>query len=121
MKRQQPFVSRRVYDAVCADRERIRGERDQFAKDRDAQRNTADERLKTINRLQSLLQHYREDKPDTPLPEPQPALGDAELRRQLHLARRANAELSARLDGMQASHIADTKELHNLRRREVSS
>ena len=36
-----PFVSRNRYDAVCADRERIRGERDQFAKDRDAQRAAA--------------------------------------------------------------------------------
>ena len=35
-----PFVSRAAYEAVCADRERIRGERDQFAKDRDAQRYT---------------------------------------------------------------------------------
>jgi chromosome segregation ATPase len=33
-----PFVSRRLYDAVLADRERIRGERDQFVKDRDAHR-----------------------------------------------------------------------------------
>jgi hypothetical protein len=31
-----PLVSRRRYNAVNADRERIRGERDQFAKDRDA-------------------------------------------------------------------------------------
>lgn len=40
-----PFVSRRRYeadlDAVKADRERIRGERDQFAEDRDAQRTAA--------------------------------------------------------------------------------
>lgn len=33
---QWPFVSRRRYDSVNADRERLRGERDQFAKDRDA-------------------------------------------------------------------------------------
>lgn len=121
MRRQQPFVSRRVYEAVCADRERIRGERDQFAKDRDVQRQTAEERLKTITRLQNLLQHYREEKPDSPLPEPQPVLGDAELRRQLHLARRAITELSRRLDDMQASHVADTRELHDLRQQEVTS
>ena len=33
---QWPFVSRRRYDSVNADRERLRGERDQFAKDRNA-------------------------------------------------------------------------------------
>lgn len=37
-----PFVSRGRYDALCADRERIRGERNQFAKDRDAHRYTAE-------------------------------------------------------------------------------
>ena len=31
-----PFVSRRRYDAVYADRERLRGERNQFRDDRDA-------------------------------------------------------------------------------------
>ncbi len=31
-----PLVSRRRFEAVGADRERLRGERDQFAKDRDA-------------------------------------------------------------------------------------
>lgn len=33
---QLPFVSRRQHEAVLADRERIRSERDQFATDRDA-------------------------------------------------------------------------------------
>lgn len=33
---QLPFVSRRQHEAVLADRERIRSERNQFAKDRDA-------------------------------------------------------------------------------------
>ncbi|MFJ4624285.1 hypothetical protein [Streptomyces sp. NPDC088812] len=37
-----PFVSRRRYEAVDADRERLRGERDQFAKDRDAYRKAAE-------------------------------------------------------------------------------
>lgn len=35
-----PFVSRRAYEAVCADRERIRGERNQFEKDRNAARSS---------------------------------------------------------------------------------
>ncbi|WP_030344874.1 hypothetical protein [Streptomyces sp. NRRL S-1022] len=36
-----PFVSRTEHEAVLADRERIRSERDQFAKDRDTQRAVA--------------------------------------------------------------------------------
>lgn len=36
MKWTWPFVTRTRHEAVLADRERIRGERDQFAKDRDA-------------------------------------------------------------------------------------
>lgn len=36
-----PFVTRSRHEAVLADRERIRGERDQFAKDRDAHRAAA--------------------------------------------------------------------------------
>jgi len=35
------FVSRRKDDAVCADRERIRGERDQFLEDREAAQSAA--------------------------------------------------------------------------------
>ena len=37
-----PFVSRRAHEAVLADRERIRSERDQLVKDRDAQRLAAE-------------------------------------------------------------------------------
>lgn len=42
-----PFVSRREHDAVLADRERIRGERNQFAADRDTYREAA----RTASRL----------------------------------------------------------------------
>lgn len=41
-----PFVSRRAYEAVCADRERIRGERNQFEQDR----NTARAAMRTAAR-----------------------------------------------------------------------
>lgn len=41
MKWKWPLVTRSRYDALDADRERVRGERDQFAKDRDAQRAVA--------------------------------------------------------------------------------
>lgn len=73
------------------------------------------ERLATITRLRAQLDQQRDAKPDTPLQQPQPTAGVAELQRRLNLALRANGELANRLDQMQASHIADTKELHDLR------
>ena len=73
------------------------------------------DRVATINRLRAQLDQQRDAKPDTPLQQPQPAAGAAELRRKLTLAQRANGELANRLDQMQTSHIADTKELHDLR------
>lgn len=75
----------------------------------------AAERLSTITRLAAEVSRLRDAKPGTPLQEPKPASGDAELRRQLNLARRTVGELQQRLDDMQASHIADTRELHDLR------
>ena len=73
------------------------------------------ERVATINRLRAQLDQQRDTKPTTPLQQPQPAAGAAELQRRLNFALRANGELADRLDQMQASHIADTKELHDLR------
>lgn len=73
------------------------------------------ERLATITRLRAELEQLRDSKPTTPLQQPRPPVGDAELRRRLNLALRAVGELQRRLDDMQASHIADTRELHDLR------
>jgi chromosome segregation ATPase len=73
------------------------------------------ERLATINQVRAERDRLRDSRPDSPLQQPQPVLGDAELRRQLNLAQRAVGELQRRLDDMQASHIADTRELHDLR------
>lgn len=73
------------------------------------------ERLATINQLRSERDRLRDAHPDSPVQHPQPVLGDAELRRQLNLALRAVGELQRRLDDMQTSHIADTRELHDLR------
>lgn len=66
----------------------------------------AAERLSTITRQAGEITRLRDDRPDTPV---------VELRRQLDLARRTASELQKRLDEMQASHIADTRELHDLR------
>ncbi|WP_060886208.1 hypothetical protein [Streptomyces caniscabiei] len=73
------------------------------------------ERVATINRLRDQLDQQRDTTPDTPLQQPQPAAGAAELQRRLNLALRMVRELDARLGEMQTSHIADTKELHDLR------
>ncbi|MFF7130037.1 hypothetical protein [Streptomyces sp. NPDC008240] len=68
-----------------------------------------------ILRMQSLVSHHRDEHPDTPIQHPQPVQGDAELRRQLALARRALRDLTARLDEAQAANVALTAELHDLR------
>lgn len=73
------------------------------------------ERVATINRLRAQLDQQRDAKPDTPLQQPARTAGAAELQRRLNLALRANRELNERLGQMQDSHIADTKELHDLR------
>lgn len=85
------------------------------ARDLEAADKLSAERLATITRLRAELEQLRDAKPTSPLQQPQPALGDAELRRQLYLALRAVGELQQRFDDMQASHIADTRELHDLR------
>lgn len=69
----------------------------------------------TISRLRAELDQLRDAKPTSPLPQPQPVLGDAELRRQLHLAQRTIRVQADQLEQMQASHVADTRELHDLR------
>lgn len=75
----------------------------------------AADRKDTITRQAAELARLRDEKPDTPVQQPQPVQGDAEPLRQLSLARRTVRELQQRLDDMQASHIADTRELHDLR------
>lgn len=78
------------------------------------------EQAATIDRLRNQLDQQRDTKPNTPIQHPAPPVGDAELRRQLNLARRANRSLVDQLERMQATHEADTRELHDLRQ-EVAS
>lgn len=75
----------------------------------------AAERLSTITRQAGEITRLRDARPDTPVQQSRPAPADVEVRRQLDLARRTVGELQKRLDEMQASHIADTRELHDLR------
>jgi uncharacterized coiled-coil protein SlyX len=75
----------------------------------------AAERQATITRQAAELARLRDAHPDSPVQQPQPVQGDAELRRQLDLAQRTIRALSQRVEDLQASHIADTRELHDLR------
>lgn len=84
-------------------------------RDLEASEKLAAERAATITRLRTELEQTQTANTGRPVPQPQPAATDAELRSQLHLANRALAELQERLDQLQRYHIADTRELHDLR------
>ena len=88
---------------------------DRQARELEASDKLSTERQVIITRLRAELEQLRDAKPDSPVQQPKPAVGDAELRRQLDLARRTIRELDERLGQMQDSHIADTRELHDLR------
>jgi hypothetical protein len=75
----------------------------------------AADRLATITRLRAELEQARDARPTSPLPQTPATPGDAELRRQLRLAQRTIHDLGQRLDDLQTSHIADTRELRELR------
>lgn len=73
------------------------------------------DRQATITRQAAEIARLRDEKPDGPVQTPKPPVGDAELQRRLNLALRTIREQAALLEQLQASHIADTKELHDLR------
>jgi chromosome segregation ATPase len=88
---------------------------DHVTRERDDAQKLAADRLSTINRLQNELSRLRDEKPEGPVPMPRLSVGDVELRRRLALAESTIRGLSERLDDLQASHVADTRELHDLR------
>ncbi|MFD9248454.1 hypothetical protein [Streptomyces bottropensis] len=100
------IVSASRYAAL---QDRLNLEREQAEK-RDAGR------LATIERLRAELDQQRDRKPDGPVQQPKPAVGDAELQRQLSLALRRADQLQQRLDELQASNDAASRELQDLRR-----
>lgn len=102
------IVSAAKHAAVLAGAERV-------ARELEDEKKANAGHLATIQRLRAQLDQQRDAKPNTPLQQPQPTVGAAELQRRLNLALRANGELADRLDQMQTSHIADTRELHDLR------
>ncbi|MEU1553969.1 hypothetical protein ABZ517_14790 [Streptomyces scabiei] len=94
---------------------RLQDRCDRLVREAEDSAKRAAERDATIQRLRNQLDQQRDNRPDTPVQHPQPAAGAADLQRRLNLALRMVRELDARLGEMQASHIADTKELHDLR------
>ncbi|MBE4735763.1 hypothetical protein [Streptomyces caniscabiei] len=102
------WVSGAKYAAAVAGQQRALKELESANK-RDA------ERQATITRQAAEIARLRDEKPDSPVQNPQPAQGDAELRRQLNLANRAIREQADQLERLQDSHLADTRELHDLR------
>jgi hypothetical protein len=103
-----PWVARSWCDFQTARATRLETERDDAL-------TLADERLKTITRQAAELDYFRDQNPDAPLPYPRPAEGDVELRRQLHLARRAIASLDAQLATAQQANESLTRELRQAR------
>lgn len=101
-------VLRSTYQALRDRYRKVVEERDEAVK-------LAAERQSTIVRLCGDLDRLRDTATDGPITQPRPVHGDPELRRQLALARRTIAALTVRLDDIQTSHIADTRELHDLR------
>jgi uncharacterized coiled-coil protein SlyX len=88
---------------------------DRIAKDLEDANKLVAEHAATMTRLRAELEQLRDAHPDTPVSQPQPVQGDVEVRRQLHLARRALRELAQQIEELQTSHVADTRELHDLR------
>lgn len=103
------WVSGAKYAAAVAGQQRALKELDAASKREAAH-------LATITRLRAELDQQRDRTPDSPVQNPKPAQGDAELRRQLNLANRTIREQADQLERLQDSHLADTRGLHDLRR-----
>jgi hypothetical protein len=102
------LVSASKHAALTTSYERVVRQRDDLAK-------LAKDRLSTITRLAEEVARLRDSKPDAPVAQPRPALGDAELRRQLELARRALVSMDGQLATLQQANEAMTAELQDIR------
>jgi hypothetical protein len=93
----------------------LRARYQQIVEERDDAVKLAAERLSTITRQAAEITRLRDHTPDTPLPQPRPVQGDAEMRRQLRLAPRALASLDQQCLTLQSSNEAQARELRDLR------
>lgn len=103
------IVSAAKHAAVLAGAKRI-------ARELEDEKKANAEHVATIGRLRAELDQQRDRKPDGPVQQPKPAVGDAELQRQLNLALRRGDQLQQRLDELQASNDAASRELQDMRR-----
>lgn len=81
----------------------------------------AAKRLATINRLRAERDQLRDAHPDTPVQQPQSVQGDVELRRQLHLARKAMAALDQQCRDLQRVNELQDRQLRGRAEREASA
>jgi hypothetical protein len=98
------FVARPRYAALRARYQEVVEERDEAVK-------LAAERLSTITRQAETITHLRDTTPDSPVSQPQPVQGDAELRRQLRLSQKARAALEEQLLTVQRSNEVQARQL----------
>ncbi|MFD0052987.1 hypothetical protein ACFVHR_04585 [Streptomyces sp. NPDC127168] len=73
----------------------------------------ADQRETAIHRLQSLVEHHRDEHPETPI-QYQPAVGDARLRQRLELSERARAALDATASELTWTNVQLTRQVQEL-------
>lgn len=102
------LVSGTRYDALNTRYQQVIEQRDDLAE-------LASKRLATITRQAAELAYFRDQNPDAPLPYPKPAGGDVELRRQLHLARRALLAQQEQLASMRQANESLAAELRAVR------
>ncbi|WP_333744103.1 hypothetical protein [Streptomyces ardesiacus] len=101
------FVRREKYarlERLYQHEARLRAEAEQRVDEKDA----------AILRMQSLVQHHRDEHPDTPI-QYQPAQGDARLRQQLDLSERARRALDTDRSELIAANVQLTREAQQLR------
>lgn len=99
----------------------LQGRYQQVIAKRDEAEALAAERLSTITRQAETITRLRDGIPDTPVREPQPAQGDAELRRLFRLSEEARRKLDEQLRTLQAANEAQAAELRDLSEREVTA
>jgi len=98
-------------EVLTADRDRLRAERDQFAKDRDTHRAIAEAAARKTSPVPAPAPAFV--RPDAPLDYPKPGAPDAELRKRLHRAERAWGALDAQCLELQLVNERMYRELYD--------
>ncbi|MEU5593065.1 hypothetical protein [Streptomyces sp. NPDC020298] len=102
------FIARTRYD-------QLRRQYDHQTALREEAEQIAARREGTIVRLQSQLAHRDDEHPDSPVPTPTPATGDARLKEQLNLSERARQSLDAQCLQLHWTNVNLEREILTLR------